>query len=87
MRIVHSSGRFHMRVPHGEAELLYRTDKNIMSIFHTFVPEEDRGRGLAEKLAFAAFEYAIGKRLRVRPDCPYIEHFLEKHPEMRAHSV
>ena len=66
----------------GEAELLYRIEGGVMSIYHTFVPESERGKGIAEKLAFAAFDMAKDKGLKVRPDCPYIKHFLEKHPEL-----
>ncbi len=50
-------------------------------MYHTFVPDEDRGKGIAEKLAFAAFEYAKEKKLKVIPGCTYISYFVQKHPE------
>jgi hypothetical protein len=87
MGIMHRKGRFYMRTEHGEAELLYEIDKNTMSIFHTFVPDEDRRKGFAERLAFAAFDFAKRNNLKVKPDCPYIEHFLDMHREMREHTV
>lgn len=87
MEVKHVEGKFYMATPGGEAELLYRIEGNIMVIYHTFVPESERGKGLAEKLAFPAFEFAKEKSMKVRPDCPYIPKFIEKHPELREYSV
>ena len=86
MKILRSRGRFYTKT--GGAELLYSiTDDGIMSIYHTFVPEGQRGKGIAEKLAAAAFGFAESGGFRVRPDCPYILHFLEEHPEFRRLAV
>ena len=82
-----SEGRLYMATPGGEAELLYRMEKSVMSIYRTFVPETERGKGIAEKLALEAFAIAKEKGLKVRPDCPYIEHFIEKHKEFAGMSV
>ncbi len=88
MEIGHTAGRFYTKTGSGEAELLYRmTDQKTMSIYHTFVPEEARGKGVAEQLALEAFSYAKEKGLKVRPDCPYITYFLEKHKELCDMSV
>jgi len=76
-----------MKTEHGEAELLYKIDGKTMSIYHTLVPEEDRGKGLAEKLAYAAFSLAREKGLKVRPDCSYITHFLEVNSEMKKYAL
>jgi predicted GNAT family acetyltransferase len=73
--------RISISTPNGDAELLYKVNGNVMSIFHTFVPDAERGKGIAEKMAYAAFDLAKKKGLKIRPDCPYITHFLEKHSE------
>ncbi len=86
--ILHTAGRFYTRTVYGEAELLYKVlDGNIMSIYHTFVPELARGKGLAAKLASEAFKFAREKGYKVRPDCPYIPYFVEKHPELKSQTV
>lgn len=87
MEINHKEGRFYIVTPGGEAELLYKIEGSLMPIYHTFVPESERGKGLAEALAVAAFEFAKGKGLKVKPDCQYIVHFLGKHPELRKYSI
>lgn len=82
MEIKQTEGRFYVETEHGVAELLYsKVDDETISIFHTFTPAEDRDRGIAAALAEAAFEFAKKKGLKVRPDCPYIPTFLEKHKE------
>ncbi len=58
-----------------------------MSIYHTFVPDAERGKGIAEDLARTAFEFAKAEGLKVRPDCPYIVHFIEVHEEMKQYAV
>ena len=85
MYIEHTEGRFFTKTGHGEAELLYKIEGNTMSIYHTFTPDEERGKGIAEELANAAFAYAIKNSLKVRPDCPYIVHYVEKKKEMQKY--
>ncbi len=52
-----------------------------MSIYHTFVPEVLRSKGIAEKLTRYAFEIAKSRKLLVKPDCDYVKNFFEKHKE------
>lgn len=85
MDIQHNKeGRFYVKTAHGEAELLYDVkDGKVMRIYHTFTPEEDRGKGIAENLAEEAFKFAEKNGFKVRPDCPYITHFVEKNPKFQ----
>lgn len=55
----------------------------MLSVYHTFTPPEDRGRGIAEKLAFEAVELAKRKGLRINPECSYMKAFLRRHKELR----
>ncbi len=73
-------GRFFIKTEHGEAEMLYRIEGgSTMSIYHTFVPEEERGKGIAEVMADAALGFAKREGLKVRPDCDYMRHYVTKH--------
>lgn len=87
MEIKNGNERFYVATHGGEAELRYKVNGGIMSIYHTFVPDSERGKGIAEMLAMAAFESAKERRLKVKPDCPYIVRFLEKHPDLKKYSV
>ena len=81
--VKHGLNKIYIETKFGEAVLLYDIEekKKIMRIYHTFVPDGERGRGLAEKLAFEGFNIAKTKGLFVKPDCDYIKHFVENHNE------
>ncbi|MGC8479550.1 MAG: GNAT family N-acetyltransferase [Candidatus Micrarchaeia archaeon] len=82
--VKHVHERFFINTNSDDAELLYTLDekRKIMSIYHTFVPETERGKGLAEILAIKAFDFAKEKGFLIRPDCDYIKHFITKHKEL-----
>ncbi len=74
--------RFVIDLEGREAVLMYRASGKTLDFHHTFVPEVFRGRGLAEKLCQAGFEYAKANRFRVVASCPYISGaYLKRHPE------
>lgn len=65
-----------------EACLMYRLKGQELDLYHTYVPEAFRGRGMAEQLCKTAFEYAKRRGLIVVPSCSYIaEAYLKRHPE------
>ena len=65
-----------------EATLMYRRTGKTIDLYHTYVPEVFRGRGVAEQLCKAGFEYAKANGLMVVPSCSYISGaYLKRHPE------
>ncbi|MBS0664279.1 MAG: N-acetyltransferase [Verrucomicrobia bacterium] len=50
---------------------------------HTFVPNELRGRGLAEKLVRAGLAWARAEGMKVVPQCSYVAAFIERHAEFK----
>ena len=61
---------------------MYRFHDQALELYHTYVPEVFRGRGVAEQLCQAAFEYATANNLTVIPSCSYIAGaYLKRHPE------
>lgn len=76
--------RFVARAEGGEAELTYLDpEAKVLELVHTYVPEEARGQGLGEALAEEAFRYAGQNGYRIRPTCPFVQHWLESHPAER----
>jgi predicted GNAT family acetyltransferase len=74
--------RFVIRLEGHEAFLQYRQDGRTLDFRHTFVPEAFRGRGMAEQLCQAAFEYVKANHLTVIPSCSYVSGaYLTRHPE------
>jgi len=59
----------------------YRLHGDVIRLVHTEVPEAFSGRGHASTLARSALDDARARGLTVRPDCPYVASYIEKHPE------
>ena len=77
-----AGSRFCVKLEGYEACLMYRLSGRELDLYHTYVPEVFRGRGVAEKLCKAAFEYAKANGLTVLPSCSYISGaYLKRHPE------
>ncbi|MFC2647892.1 MAG: N-acetyltransferase [Coriobacteriaceae bacterium] len=56
-----------------------RVDSTTVAITHTYVCEQRRGQGIAGKLMSRAVDLIHTSGSRVRPDCLYAKHWLEKH--------
>jgi hypothetical protein len=77
--------RFVARLEGYEACLMYRRRGGELDFYHTYVPEAFRGRGVAEQLCKAGFEYAKAAGVVVIPSCSYVSGaYLKRHPEYRA---
>jgi len=48
---------------------------------HTVVPDAFAGKGVGSALAKAALAYARDHGLKVRPICPFMAGYINKHPE------
>ena len=85
MKVEHDekAGRFSVSVDGEEAELTYlRVGPKLIDVQHTYVPPDERGHGVAEALAKAAFDYARERGFRVVPTCPFVRKWLGLHPEL-----
>ncbi len=64
--------------------LEFETDSHgWMTIWHTEVAKELRGKGIGLELVTTAFQYAKENCLRVDVICPLAKHLVEKHPEFK----
>jgi predicted GNAT family acetyltransferase/glutaredoxin len=59
----------------------YHRRDGRLAFTHTEVEESCQGRGLGSRLAAAALEDAGRRGLQVVPLCPFIAHYIERHPE------
>lgn len=57
-------------------------DKQVFT--HTLVPEELRGRGLAEALVKTALDDALRAGRKVVPACWYVAKYIERHKEYQG---
>lgn len=59
----------------------YELPADIIVFLHTVVAEEYEGQGVASAIAQYALDDARARGLGVRPLCPYIRGWIERHPE------
>jgi len=59
----------------------YRRRDGRIAFTHTEVDEACEGRGFGSMLAAAALEDARNQGLEIAPLCPFIAHYIKRHPE------
>lgn len=59
----------------------YELTDSMIIFTHTVVAEGFEGHGVGGALARFALDDARARGLRVRPDCPFIRGWIDRHPE------
>ena len=75
------AGRYEITREGRTAILAYRREAGAIALVHTFVPPPLRARGLAKRLVAFALADARRRGERVIPECPFVQAYIEKHPE------
>ncbi len=79
-------GKVFLRLDSGEeAFITFGLDqgKGVIVVSTTFVPESQRGKGIAGKLTARLVEYAQEKGYKIYPLCSYTRKYLErKRPDL-----
>jgi predicted GNAT family acetyltransferase len=85
LNIQHEPGkRYYAVVDGGVAEASYKEAADgTRSFDHTFVPDAMRGKGVAEQLVRHALDDTIRSGHKFIAICPYVKHFVQKHPEYK----
>lgn len=78
------ANRFELRVGEQLVGLIdYRlTDAGAVNMFHTETDPAFGGRGLASQLVAFALADARAEGYQVVPTCPFIDTYLDRHPEL-----
>jgi predicted GNAT family acetyltransferase len=76
-----AESRFETWIEGRLSKLEYLEDNESIVMTHVGVHPDDRGQGVAAKLAEVALEYARGKGLRVIPMCSYIAAYIRRNPQ------
>jgi len=59
----------------------YRRDGATLTILHTEVPAALGGRGIGSALVRGLLDIARAQGLKVKPRCPFVAAYIDKHPE------
>lgn len=54
---------------------------------HTIVPKALEGRGIGSAFVRWLMDYAQREGLKVRPDCPFVRAWIDRHPQYHAISL
>lgn len=69
--------RFLVKLPENNYGVInYNKNKDILELYHTGVPEQFRGQGIAEKLAHFSFLWAKNNNFKVDPVCSYLQKYV-----------
>jgi predicted GNAT family acetyltransferase len=79
--------RFELHVQDKVAFVAFERFDGGIAYEHTVVPEELGGRGIGRQLVQYVLEYAQSNRLKVRPVCPFINAYIDKHPLYQGNSL
>jgi predicted GNAT family acetyltransferase len=63
--------------------LTYRLNQGVITLVHTEIADGYKGHGLGERLAQFALDDARRRGLTVRPECPFVRHYVKDHSEYR----
>ncbi|GAA4496509.1 hypothetical protein GCM10023172_09950 [Hymenobacter ginsengisoli] len=68
-----------------QAELAYSLPAaGVIDFVHTYVPESQRGQGVADELAQAGLAYARQQHLKVRTSCEFMSGYVQRHHQQYA---
>lgn len=73
--------RFEIDLDGHTAYATYKRADGVLTILHTEVPKELNGRGIGSKLARGVLDSARAQGLQVKPLCPFVASYMDKHPE------
>ncbi|MCB0807079.1 MAG: N-acetyltransferase [Bacteroidales bacterium] len=86
--IEHKGNRFIKVVDGMESILEYeRYDPSTVIFYHTFVPEELRGRGLATQIIREGLDWAMKEELKIIPSCSAVKKFIERNTIYSAYCM
>jgi len=72
--ILHENDKFFTIIDGLESHLQFiLQDDNAIVFYHTFVPPELRGKGIAIEIIKAGMDYAAGNNLKVIPTCSIVK--------------
>ena len=75
-------GQFQLVLDDNLAWLEYRIRDGVIVLMHTDVPDLLGGKGIGTALAAYAFDYARAHHLSVKVYCPFVQKYVQRHPEL-----
>lgn len=75
--------RFELPLDGHTAFAEYRRSDGTLYVMHTEVPKELNGKGIGSALVRGLLDIARTEGLKVKPLCPFVRGYIEKHAEVQ----
>ena len=79
--------RFELVVDGHRAYEVFERFPGGIAYLHTVVSPALEGRGIGSRLVRHVLDYAVRHHLLVRPDCPFVKAYTDRHPEYQSISL
>ena len=76
-----AKSRYELDVDGETAFAVYKRAGDVLILPHTEVPADLEGKGIGSRLIMAVIDDARSRGLKIRPDCPFVAAYVERHPE------
>jgi predicted GNAT family acetyltransferase len=73
--------RFELDADGSTAFATYKLTDGVITLIHTEVPQELRGRGIGSRLVGGVLDLVRAQGLKAVVLCPFIKAYISKHPE------
>jgi len=84
--ILHKQNRFYIIIDGLESHMDYEMHAPLTVVsYHTFVPEELRGKGIAKKLIKEGLDWAMSEHMEIIPECSAVSRFIDLHSDYKAY--
>lgn len=84
--VAHTGNKFSKTIDEQECILEYEFHgKEKVVFYHTYVPVQLRGQGLAMEIIREGLDWAVEKNYKIIPACSAVRTFIERNPEYKQH--
>jgi predicted GNAT family acetyltransferase len=84
--VLHEQNRFYKVVNGMESHMDYELHQPSTVVFyHTYVPEELRGKGLAKEIIREGLDWAMSEHLDIIPACSAVRRFIDMNEDYKAY--
>ena len=82
IKVQRDSSKFYVELEGKRAKINFKLpQEDVIELVHTEVPDEFRGKGVAEEMAKVALQYARDNHLKVIPSCRFVNAYIQRHKE------
>jgi len=86
LEIVHEGNKFYKVIDGLESHMDYEMhEPSTVVFYHTYVPEELRGKGLAKEIIKEGLDWAMAEKFDIIPACSAVRRFIDLNSEYKAY--